>query len=596
MYDLRVGDVIDTRFELLGFAGAGGMGAVFRALDRTLGRVVALKLVDPLGDDDAARIQREAELLASIDHPGVVRCLDHGVTRAGARFLVMEWVTGVDLESWLARGKLSWEHALQLARRVAEALAAVHARGVVHRDIKPANLLLVDDSVDAVKLVDFGVAGEVDDLEHSDPGMIVGTPGYMAPEALRGDPVDARADVYGLGAVLFRALAGRAVFTGAQRLAILAKVLLEVPPPICDLRSDVPIEMEELLGRMLAKDPARRPPDGAAMVRALRDVEAADPVDPGVGRKRAAVTFGEQRVTCIVLCGRRARAEVTVRIKKTELSSLEHVDVERAASKVGGVLEVLPSGSLLIHFDSGTPAERATRAASCALAVAGLRPGTSIVVATGVVVKSGPAAVGQVIDRAAAELATSPPGVWVDPTTAALLDQRFAVEDRAAAAIDLTTSGNWRVHEPWKQLVGEQQGAIAPVRLFMGKPSPCVGRAAELTTLEAVLDDAWTAPRARVVLLTAPPGIGKSRLVRELLSRAREATVIGARGELVRAGAPFGLASRLLAHATGIADTDDVQVRRGKLVDFDVLAEIAGAPAPADVAGPSCSRRAPIRR
>ena len=586
MHDRRVGEVLDERFELLGFAGAGGMGAVYRALDRAAQRVVALKVID-----GAEGLGREAELLAAIDHPAVVRYLDHGVTRDGSRFVAMEWITGLDLESWLARGRIEVAQAIALARQVAGALAAIHARGVVHRDVKPANLLLVDDRVDAVKLVDFGIAGELEDLERSDPGVVIGTPEYMAPEALRGDPVDERADVYGLGAVLFRALAGRPVFTGAHRIAILAKVLLEVPAPICDLRPDVPLELEELLGRMLAKDPARRPADGAAVVRAFDELEAAPPTEPG-RRGRPAVTAGEQRVSCLVMCSGRGRAGATLPLARLRR---EDVDVERVAARAGGVLEALPSGGLLVHVARGTPAERAARAASCALAIAAARPGTPIVVATGQVVTTGDSAIGDVIDvhsasrrdaarsseagpidRAAAEVAAAPAGAWVDATTASLLDERFELADADDAGagggvagtgssprleLPVSASGSWRAAPRWYRLVGERD-AIAPVRLFMGRPAPCVGRAPELAALAAALEDAFDAPRARAVLVTAPPGLGKSRLVHELLAapRAREATVLGARGDVARAGSPFALVSSLLAAAarTGVAGADRV--------------------------------------
>nr|HEX4315028.1 protein kinase [Kofleriaceae bacterium] len=612
VHDRRVGDVLDGRFEILGFAGAGGMGAVYRALDRTTGRVVALKVVDP-----AAEMGREAELLASIDHPGVVRCFDYGVARDGARFVVMEWITGVDLEAWLAHGRAEVGQVLELARQVATALAAIHARGVVHRDVKPANLLLVerdgadgggiDDRVDAVKLVDFGIAGELADLERSEPGLVIGTPEYMAPEALRGDTVDARADVYSLGAVMFRALAGRPVFTGANRIAVLAKVLLEVPPAICELRPDVPLEVEELLARMLAKDPARRPADGAEVVRVLGELAAVGAGEQ-VRRGRPAVTAGEQRLSCLVLCAGRGRAGATMPLARLRR---EDVDVERAAARAGGVLEGLPSGGLLVHVDRGTPAERAARAASCALAIAAVRPGTPVVVATGQVVTAGGAIIDApstprgaggsgraaapgvaatgattrreagAIDRAAAELASIAPGVWIDETTASLLDERFEVAEddggdggaggdgggpRGELSATASASGGWRAAPRWWRLVAERD-AIAPVRLFMGKRAPCVGRAAELAALAAVLDDAFESPRARTVIVSGPPGLGKSRLVHELLAtpRARDAAALGARGDAARAGSPFALASSLLASAARLAPGDDAAARRAKL-------------------------------
>src|SRR5262249_35048524 len=157
----------------------------------------------------------------------VVKYLDHGLASSGESFLVMEWLTGVGLDEWLARGPLPIEDAGHITRRVADALAAAHARGVVHRDLKPANVFLVHRSVDGVKVLDFGLARRRDDERLTVPGTVVGTPAYMAPEQIRGDAVDARADVYGLGAVLHRCITGRAPFAGAHALAILAKVMVE---------------------------------------------------------------------------------------------------------------------------------------------------------------------------------------------------------------------------------------------------------------------------------------------------------------------------------------------------------------------------------
>src|SRR5262249_28689499 len=154
---------------------------------------------------------------------------------------------------------LSVPETLELARRVAEALAAAHLRGIVHRDLKPANIFLVGGRVEAPKLLDFGLARELADDGLTAPGTVLGTPAYMAPEQVRGEAVAAGADVYGLGAVMYRCLSGRAPFGGAHRIAVLAKVLVDDPPSLSRNARGVPPGLDALVDRMLSKDPDRRP-------------------------------------------------------------------------------------------------------------------------------------------------------------------------------------------------------------------------------------------------------------------------------------------------------------------------------------------------
>src|SRR5262249_44843238 len=159
-------------------------------------------------------------------------------------------------------------HSISLAARVADALAAAHARGVVHRDIKPSNLFLPDGDIARVKVLDFGVARMSGGAraEASLTAGRVGTPRYMAPEQARGEKeIDARADVFSLGCVLYACLAGRAAFLGDDEIGVLAKILLEDPPRVREVKPGVPKPVDDLVMRMLSKDPAGRPQDGAAL-------------------------------------------------------------------------------------------------------------------------------------------------------------------------------------------------------------------------------------------------------------------------------------------------------------------------------------------
>ena len=202
---MRKGDLVAGRYELLEFAGQGGMGTVYRAVDRVSGGSAAIKVLHTTTDEAIARFALEARVLSELSHPGIVRYLEHGTTPRGEAYLAMEWLEGEDLSRRLAREPPSPSEALALIGRAAETLAVAHARGVVHRDLKPSNLFLVGRDLAHVKVLDFGVARLTrEQASLTVAGEVVGTPGYMAPEQARGErSVDGRADVFALGCVLF---------------------------------------------------------------------------------------------------------------------------------------------------------------------------------------------------------------------------------------------------------------------------------------------------------------------------------------------------------------------------------------------------------
>ncbi|HET9624285.1 MAG TPA: serine/threonine-protein kinase, partial [Kofleriaceae bacterium] len=258
---VRAGDRIAGRFELRGEAAHGGMGSVFRARDRRDGHDVAIKV---LRDSDArgrARFAREAAILAELCHPNVVRYLGHGATPDGVHYLIMAWLDGTTLAHTLAHRAPSLAEIIEIARQTCRALAALHARGVVHRDVKPANLMLGADSPPVVTLVDLGVARRRDELDAlTRTGALVGTTGYLAPEqACAASVVDARADLFALGCVLYLALTGTPAFAGDSALAIYAKLMLHHPPPVRALAPDVPPALDALVARLLARRPDDRP-------------------------------------------------------------------------------------------------------------------------------------------------------------------------------------------------------------------------------------------------------------------------------------------------------------------------------------------------
>jgi WD40 repeat protein len=265
--ELRPGDVVAGRFELVRELGRGGFGLVFEARDRELGRLVAFKAIRPIRtralEKLAKPLKEEAEAAARLNHPSVVTLHDSGV-HDGTPFLIMELLRGETLAARLRRGRLPPDEALAVALPVARGLAAAHAAGVLHRDLKPGNVFLTEQG--AVKLVDFGLASIM-----GRAALAAGTPAYMAPEQLRGEPEDARTDVFGAAAVLFESLTGALPYpvTGGRSSA-----LDPGPPPALPL-PDPPPELVALLGSALARDPAGRPQDAAAWQAGLEAVERA---------------------------------------------------------------------------------------------------------------------------------------------------------------------------------------------------------------------------------------------------------------------------------------------------------------------------------
>src|SRR6266508_514566 len=263
-------------YEIIALIGEGGMGRVFRARDTRLGRDVALKVLPDALSRDAerlARLEREAQVLASLNHPHIA-AIHHLEQRSGASILVMEFVPGLTLAARLASGPLPFEEAQPIAIQIARALEAAHAKGIIHRDLKPANIKITPAG--QVKLLDFGLAkalssdaagqapGDVANLSHSPTmvagtlaGVILGTAAYMSPEQARGHRVDAQTDIWAFGCVLFEMLTGRTAFTGATVTDILAAVV-RGEPDWSALPADLPPTARSLLRRCLSKDPAQR--------------------------------------------------------------------------------------------------------------------------------------------------------------------------------------------------------------------------------------------------------------------------------------------------------------------------------------------------
>jgi serine/threonine-protein kinase len=265
--DTGVPDIDESRFEILEEIGVGGMGSVYRAVQRSVGRFVAVKMLLPEHASNAsglARFVREANVIARLTHPNIVQLIDFGRDTQGNLLLVMELLEGEPLRTLLRReGRLAPDRAVVIAAQCLQALRTAHAAGVIHRDLKPENIFVhrTDDG-DHVKVLDFGVAklteAEAGDPNHTAQGSMVGTLRYMAPEQVAGDAPDQRIDVYAMGVTLYEMLSGALPYDGRDRFVLLRQIIAEPPTPLLVRAPDVPAALADVVMRAIAKLPSER--------------------------------------------------------------------------------------------------------------------------------------------------------------------------------------------------------------------------------------------------------------------------------------------------------------------------------------------------
>jgi eukaryotic-like serine/threonine-protein kinase len=565
----RPGEIVGGRFEIEWLAGEGAMGEVYRARDLSSGSPVALKLLR--STTGARRFVREAAALEAVDHPAVARYLACSERGAPTRWLAMEWIDGEPLSELLRRRKLDPDEALALGLRVADALGAVHRRGVIHRDVKPSNLFLPGGDITRVKLIDFGVARH--GARVTATGLILGTPAYMAPEQARGHrDIGPAADVFSLGCVMFRCLAGRSVHSGGDALAVLLKMVMDEAPRLREIDDTIPAALDDLVARMLSRAAENRPPHGDAAAAEIAAIM-------GQGRLRRSrpapreLTATERRVMCLV-------------VSRAPRIPMDPGALAALAEQHLGKLEMLAdrrSVAIVLAGDgTGAATDLAAQAARCALALrAALGPGPSAVVTVrGVLSVRLP--LGEGIDRAVALLDAGADAIQLDELTAGLLGLRFEV-----VAGDQGFS-----------LIGERVMAGGSVGTLLGRPTPCVGRERELSMLEACFAECAADGAAQAVVVVAAAGAGKSRLARELAARVRrrfpDAEIWGGEGNSLRAGSAFDLLGQVIRSACCIQAGEPIEARRQKITArvarhvapadqgrmAELLGEIAGAPFP----------------
>ena len=546
---MQPGSIVAGRYEIEALAGVGGMGIVYRARDTASGARVALKTLRSMGPRAMRRFVEEAEMLATLEHPNIVRYLAHGVLGDRSLFLALEWIDGESLQSVIGRRGLSVRSSLRVAHRLAGALAWVHARGIVHADVKPSNVLLVAGTEDQPKLADFGIARLVGGDE---PRSTFGTPTWMSPEQARGAEVDARADVFSLGAVLLTCLTGRPPFdsdSAPERAA-----LTEDPPRLRESRPDLPKALDELLASMLASNPADRPASGAEVERALSgflDVHGEAPPPY--------LADSETRETAQGTQGTSEGASATNLLAVRELRfgcavvgvAADSGPVVALASLHGATVDRLDDQTFLAMVrGTGSATDLASRAATLALALRDVLPAARLALAAGAIDSTWQPSACDVVARGVSLLAGSTPGLQIDRNSAALLEGRFDLGMRDKTLL----------------LLGERTTVDVPRRL-LGRATPFVGRSNELRTLEESYQRAISEGRAQATVITGVAGIGKSRLRHELLARLRAPklrTWIG-EGDPMRFGTPFALISPIVRQVAGIEERDDLEARRRKL-------------------------------
>jgi eukaryotic-like serine/threonine-protein kinase len=313
--------ILAGRYRLDEVIGRGGMSTVYRGTDLSLDRVVAIKVaLDPLVEQSPiylARFTREAQAGASIGNPGVVTVYDAGAD-GPTRFIVMEFVPGKSLADILRDERpLEPERAADIAAQVADALSAAHAAGIIHRDIKPGNIMVEPDG--SVKVLDFGIARALDGHTLTQTATVLGTSAYMSPEQALGQPVDARSDIYSLGCVLYEMLTGEPPFMADVSAAVLHQHVRVEPKPARERNSAISPALNEVVMRMLSKDPKDRPQTAAEVRDALRQA-----VSGAQGR-------GDE-LTTIAMAAAMAPTPATVPLEPSEAAAGEAEPAEPTAA------------------------------------------------------------------------------------------------------------------------------------------------------------------------------------------------------------------------------------------------------------------------
>jgi tetratricopeptide (TPR) repeat protein len=387
-----------SHYRLLEIIGEGGMGQVWKAQDTALDREVAIKVLpDTYASDPErlARFEREARAAARLSHPNIVQIHDFG-SEAGVTYAVVELLVGQNLRDRLSETTLGWRKAVEIGVAIAEGMAAAHAQGVIHRDLKPGNVFITRDG--QVKILDFGIARietpvsadsatQTTPADDTGPGRLVGTVGYMSPEQVRAETIDARTDIFSFGCVIYEMLAGQRAFSGKSGVETMAAILREEPPEISSTDAALPGELSRIVQRSLAKNPEERFQSAGDLAFALRSLlsEGALP-QPQIARPRGATRWWIGAAALIIVLavvaiwwvGRRTEAPTqTIELdpNRVVVAVFENRTADAGLDQLGpmasdwitqglsqtGVVEVVPSMTTLLSIGVGQPGPDALR-------------------------------------------------------------------------------------------------------------------------------------------------------------------------------------------------------------------------------------------
>ena len=567
------------RYRLVELLGRGGMGEVWRAHDTGTDRVVALKLLSVhLADDDVfqERFRREARSAAGLDEPHVVPIHDFGEID-GRLFVSMRLIKGRELEDILKDGPLPPDRAVAIIEQVASALHAAHDVGLVHRDVKPSNILVAQD--DFAYLIDFGIARSAHDAALTDTGVPIGTWAYMAPERFHTGVVDARADIYALACVLFESLTGQLPFPANTLEQLAVAHMLQPPLHPSEVHAGVPAAMDQVIATGMAKEPAERYATAKDLAGAARGA-LTTPSPPGAipprvtaqsaHFSRQATQPAEYKHVTVLFADMAHSMDIAASVGAERLREIMVDLLNRCATVVqhfGGTVERVTGGGVMAVFGAPVALEdHAMRACLAALGIqedieqlavevreldrvdlqvcVGLNSGQVVAGEIG----SGPfayTAVGEDVWMAQRmESAASPGEVLLSTSTARLVDRAAVL-----GPPDLIRINGADKPVSARRLLGME----APHRATGRVESDLVGRRWEMLAVEELLGRAVDG-HGSVVGFFGAPGIGKSRLVREVsaIAAARDVEVFTTFCESHTSQVPFRTVARLLRAATGV--------------------------------------------
>jgi serine/threonine protein kinase/predicted ATPase len=521
------------QYEVLEPLAAGGMGVVYKARDARLGRQVALKFLPPhLGAQASAkeRFLLEARTAAALDHPNICTIHEIGEADDGQLFIAMPLYDGETLEARLARGRLELCDAVAIALQVANGLAKAHEHKVVHRDIKPSNVMLLADG--GVRVLDFGVA-RVDDASLTTQGAAaVGTVAYMSPEQGRGEPIDLRTDIWSLGVVIYEMITGTRPFDGENSRALTFSILNDEPAPVTATRADLPIEIDDVLRKALAKTPAHRYDSMRSLATDLAPLAQHDD-------ERPSSSIGERRRAAVLVSVVSDYADLIEQLAPDDLAALiariRDAAVE-VARRHGGLVNYAFGEEIVSLFGIPTAHEdddlRAVRAAmelhARARQIGGSmtgRPGSLVCLRSGVHaaplvaqrLNKGPRRYGVTgaPPQVASQLAALAPrdGVLVSPECQRLVAPFVQSQPMPPVVVEADAGPI----TPYR-VIGESGLQTRLEAAAQGGLTPYTGRRAELATLEAQCARA-RAGEGATSFVVGEAGAGKSRLLHELRER-----------------------------------------------------------------------------